>query len=378
MEDNNAKELIKKYNLGTCTPEEKILVESWYLNESLINEDTLAQPNYQAAKDEIWKGIALKRNIKVKKISLLPRVAAAAVIIIAAGIAFYSYNVQHKQITNQTQVAVHTIKPGGNKATLTLADGRKINLEDADNGELAEQAGIRITKASNGSVIYNISKTISVTQGKLGAYNTIETPLGGQYQVSLPDGTNVWLNAASSLRYPIEFSGRERKVELRGEGYFEVAHNKEKPFIVVSAGQTVEVLGTHFNMNTYNDEPEARTTLLEGSVSVSNRSNVKMLKPGQQALLTRDNDIKVSTADIDQAMAWKNGDFTFEGVPLKTIMRQVCRWYNVEVVYQGSIADVEFGGSISRTKNINEVLKVLEMTQGVHFELTGRRILVTK
>ena len=378
MEDNKAKELIKKYNLGTCTPEEKILVESWYLNESLIKKDMLAQPNYKAAKGEIWKEIALKRNIRVKKISLLPRIAAAAVIIIAAGVAFYSYNAQHKQLTHQTQVAAHTIKPGGNKATLILADGRKINLADADNGELAEQAGIRITKASNGTLIYNISKTGSTAQGKTGAYNTIETPLGGQYQVRLPDGTNIWLNAASSLRYPIEFSGNERKVDLRGEGYFEVAHNKEKPFVVVSAGQTVEVLGTHFNMNTYSDEPEARTTLLEGSVRVSNHGKVKILKPGQQALLTNDNDIKVSTADIDQAVAWKNGDFTFEGVSLKTIMRQVCRWYNVEVVYQGSIADVEFGGSISRTKNINEVLKVLEMTQGVHFELTGRRILVTK
>ncbi|MEQ7799681.1 FecR domain-containing protein [Pedobacter sp. ASV1-7] len=376
MEDEIAKRLIKKYNEGSCTPEEKQLLESWYLKAASENEDELNELDYQNAKREIWAKISSERPVQVKKRLLVPAIAAAAILVLTVGIIFFVNQKYNKTELEVGALTVNKIEPGGNKAFLTLANGRKISLTDVENGELAEQLGIRINKTADGQLVYEVSAETSKT-GTSGesVYNTIETPLGGQYQVKLNDGTKVWLNAGSRLRYPVLFAGNERKVELTGEGYFEVTHDQKKPFKVVSAEQTVVVLGTRFNVNNYQDEPAVKTTLLEGSVRVTTNQLTKLLKPGEQALQSG-KDIKVTTVDVEQIMAWHKGDFAFEGVALKTIMRQISRWYNVDVVYQGEIADVEFGGSISRSKNITEVLKVLEMTQGVNFKLEGRRVLV--
>jgi len=375
MKNNNAEELLEKYFKGTCTPQEKQWVEDWYLSEISRNHGTLEDTDYNAAKSEIWSKIKKRRHIKLKKASLIPRIAAAAIILLSIGIGAYLQITPSKNIQSQNLIADNVIEPGGNKAILTLSNGKRISLTTVANGELAKDAGMKITKTTDGQLVYEISDAISYSE-KAEVFNTIETPFGGQYLVKLPDGTKVWLNAASSLRYPVNFKDSERKVELSGEGYFEVAHNKAAPFIVVSGKQTVKVLGTHFNVNTYADEPFIKTTLLEGSVQVSNHHNVnKTLKPGQQALLNGPA-IEIISVDSEQAIAWKKGDFAFEGTTLESIMRQISRWYNVEVVYQGTIAEVEFGGSISRSKSVNEVLKVLQMTQGVHFKLEGRRILV--
>jgi len=371
-----SEELINKYKNDTCTDEERAIVESWHIKD-------LAENTYAPSPEKIASVNARMRNSILnhaysssrQSVRLWLRIAAAASIILAltAGLYFYlSPDPTPQYVHHNTQ---NDIIPGGNKATLTLGDGRKISLTDADNGKLIEQSGIKITKAADGQLVYTILKSDNAPESL--SYNTIETPVGGQYQINLPDGSKVWLNAASSLRYPVRFTGNERKVELIGEGYFEIVHDKTKPFIVSSSGQIVEVLGTHFNINSYVDEPTSKTTLLEGSVKVTNLESQisNLLKPGQQAMLNGQN-LAVANIDIDQAVAWKNGDFVFDGATLRVIMRQISRWYDVEVNYQGNISEVKFGGSISRSKNINEVLKVLEMTQSVHFKIEGRRILV--
>ncbi|TZF85730.1 FecR family protein (plasmid) [Pedobacter sp. BS3] len=375
--------LYEKYTAGTCSPEEERLLLD-YQDKFRMQEDAgnKLNPDERIIRNRVYSQITdtIRQRENTKIISLPLRWAAAIAAMAFLGIAVYFYS-RHDIISNNAkQHYTNDIKPGGNKAILTLENGEKIVLTDSNSGQIARQAGIRIIKATNGQLIYEVDKNAGSVAAN--AFNTIETPRGGQYQINLPDGTKVWLNAASSLRYPVAFTGNERVVQLTGEAYFEVAHNKASPFKVVSAGQTVEVLGTHFNINAYADEDATKTTLLTGSIRIHNSSNIsKILKPGEQATLQND-DITVEQTDTDQAIAWHNGDFTFEGTPLRTIMRQLSRWYDVEVDYQGTIADVKFGGSISRNKNISEVLKVLEMTQGVHFKIMPghtneeRRILV--
>lgn len=307
---------------------------------------------------------------------LWPKLAAAASILIAIFAGFYFYSGTGNTLNSITTVnAKHDAAPGGNKATLTLSDGSQISLTDAGNGQLAEQAGVKITKNADGQLVY----AIVPSDTKELAYNTISTPRGGVYQINLPDGTSVWLNAASSIKFPTTFAHlSQRKVELKGEAYFEVAKNKKLPFIVSTAQQQVEVLGTHFNINSYEDEGEVKTTLLEGSVKVS-AGNVMLLKAGQQATLglRSAGKIKVSPANIEQAMAWKNGFFHFEKETLHSVLRQLSRWYDVEVVYQVDRPDDEFVGDIPRGVKLSEVLKILEF-EGTHFKIEGRKLFVIK
>jgi transmembrane sensor len=365
---DDIKKLLQRYIEGNCTPEEKETVETWYLNEASSNDDELQVSDYEEVQNQIWNRITSQRFTKTKKVSWVPGVAAA-IIVLVLGVASYTYIKN-----NRKQEAVAAIVPGGNKAILTLANGEKIILSNLSNGEIAKQSGVKITKTKDGQLVYTVNEQGTTLLDKE-AFNKIETPFGGKYQINLPDGTEVWLNAGSSLEYPISFKGKERVVKLTGEAYFDVAHDKAKPFKVISANQTIEVLGTQFNVNSYTDEPDTRTTLLEGSVRVSNGNLMKVLKPGQRSVLTSQA-IAIQVSAIDEDISWKNGDFTFEGSSLATIMRQISRWYDVEVVYMGKTADVKFGGSISMSKSIEEVLTVLEMTEGVNFKLEGRRVLV--
>ncbi|WP_159452659.1 FecR family protein [Pedobacter nyackensis] len=304
-------------------------------------------------------------------------IAAAVLIVVSAVFYFYinSGTTNQKGLTAQHQG--NDVQPGGNKAILTLADGSKVSLTDADNGELARQAGMVVTKTKDGQLVYEVSDDMAGTTEVV--YNTISTPAGGQYQINLPDGTTVWLNALSSLKYPIAFKDAVRKVVLTGEGYFEVAKNQRQPFVVSTNGagkaQDVTVLGTHFNINSYQNEGVTKTTLLEGSVKVasSSRDHV-MLNPGQQSILK--NTFKVVEIDATQFIDWRNGNFVFNDESIESIMRKLERWYDVDVVYQGKIPDVDFGGEISRSKKLSEVLKVLETTRTVHFKIEGRRVTV--
>lgn len=306
-----------------------------------------------------------RRTSRVRKLS--PVIAAAVVLVfLGVGISLWSTD----KPTHKEPVLIDDVTPGGNKATLTLADGRTISLTEAGNGELAVQSGVAVRKTADGQLVYDHASKNS-NAGPL-TYNSISTPRGGQYQVTLPDGSIVWLNAASSLKYPASFSGLgERRVELTGEAYFEVAADKERPFLVVSGGQTIEVLGTHFNVNAYGEDPAARTTLLEGSIRLHSKETEEtyILSPGQQAI-RHGKGFQVIEADTESAVAWKNGKFVFNGESLENILLKVARWYDVTIEFQDTKAKgIRFGGTMSRFENISKVLNKLAITGDVQFKM---------
>lgn len=301
--------------------------------------------------------------------------AAAAVIglLIFGGYFLFNQNSPKEPLISKTtkEVRKNDVLPGGNKAVLTLADGSTIVLNDEQNGELAEQGHTKVLKL-NGRITYQPSDSGS---GKL-LYNTISTPRGGQYQVVLADGSAVWLNAESSLRFPTDFVGKERRVEIRGEAYFEVAKNKAMPFVVSVNGSEVQVLGTHFNVQAYDDEASIKTTLLEGAVKFVAGNNRVTLKPGQQSQLNKNGDVAVlSGVDTDKIVAWKNGYFLFDGEGLATITKQLARWYDVEVTGANKIED-KFYAEIPRSTKLSVVLHALELTGKVHFAIEGKKVIV--
>lgn len=309
------------------------------------------------------------------------KVAAAAIIILMLGSGAYlrfNRSSQNDKITAniKTPKLTHDVTPGSNKALLLLADGSSIVLDSASKGTLVQQGNTEISKIDDGSLVYNAANNSSTI-----LYNTLSTPRGGQYQITLPDGTKVWLNAASSLRYPTAFVGKQREVELNGEAYFEVSQlyssgGREKvPFIVSLKGMKVEVLGTHFNVMAYDDENSIKTTLLEGSVKVIKANEVSMLKAGQQAaFIKKENKISlISNPDLELAVAWKNGYTSFRSADIKSIMRQVARWYNVDVVYETDIPERTFTGEVPRDARLSELLKIFEASK-IHFIIEGRVI----
>lgn len=320
-------------------------------------------------------------ELKVRKMFPWQRVAAAAAIIlmIGTGTFFLFFKTSKNEITKKENPnpIQNDVAPGGNKAVLTLADGTTIILDNAANGTLTKQGNTKILK-QDGQLAYNALNDPSISLRTTEVlYNTIATPRGGQYQLTLSDGSKVWLNAASSIRFPVSFSGKERKVEITGEAYFEVAKNASIPFKVNVAGKgEVEVLGTHFNINSYADEATINTTLLEGKVKVSSSVNSEFLSPGQQALLNLNGQITLNTnADAEEVMAWKNGLFNFNSLNIENIMRQISRWYDVDVTYEGKISKETFSGIVGRNSNASQVLKIIE-EGGVKFRIEGKKIVV--
>ncbi|MDB5010479.1 MAG: FecR protein [Mucilaginibacter sp.] len=309
------------------------------------------------------------------------RIAAAAsiLLILSAGLYFHAKTYQKPSLSSQSSRLKSNIVPGSDKAILVLANGSKIALDDVSNGEVAKQTGVKISKTKHGQLIYTVAQSGNTVLDGAHTYNTVETPRGGQYEIELADGTKVWLNSASSLHYPTAFTGSERKVELIGEAYFEVAKNKKLPFRVVSRNQIVEVMGTHFNINSYADETKTKTTLLQGLVKVTgtDTQNSAMLKPGQQSIIKHcSSDIQVEDVGVEDAVAWKNGYFMFPNEHIKTIMREISRWYDVDIEYSGDVSHKTIWGSVSKFKNVAEALKMLELTGCVHFKIEGRRIIV--
>lgn len=369
MKNSEIKELLKKYSEGTCTPQERGLLESWYLNQNI--PVTIAEDELKEDLKAIGEGLPLFKPSR--KIIFLPRIAAAAVLMISlsAGLLYY-FNYFAKPMKPE----LAKIVPGGNKAFLTLSDGKRISLTDANDGNIGCNCDVDIVKTADGQLIYTMKSKSG--EADASSYNVIETPKGGEFAVKLPDGTLVRLNAASSLRYPLYFGGANRTVELTGEGYFEVAKNAAKPFIVKTAKQDITVLGTHFNVNAYADEEEQKTTLVEGRVIVKALNNFKILNPGEQSIL-KNNVLRIDTVDTDIAVSWKNGQFMFNNESIQGIMRQISRWYDVDVVYEDKIPALKvFGGTISRFQNVSEVLDVLSLTKIVKFKIEGRRIIVMK
>jgi transmembrane sensor len=375
--------LYQKYMNGQCTPAEKALLDS-YRDEMALQtdgweDDTASE---QEVRNGIWQKLSESRNV----IELKPQrsytyhwLSAAAVILIVlfGGIFFINRNKPKPQQTPQL-TKVKRIVPGGNKAYLTLANGTRIILDDAKKGQIATQAGIQVSKTGNGMVVYHFSKTVTAAN-TIPEINTITTPRGGQYKVELEDGTKVWLNAASSIKFPQAFTGTNREVELSGEAYFEVAKNKAKPFIVKANGTQVQVFGTHFNVNAYSDNSNVTTTLVEGSVRMSNAASAVMLVPGQQGTTQSGAAIKVGKADTEESLAWVNGFFVFHDESIINVMKQVVRWYDVDVQYNDEDVKLnEFGGTISKYKNITELLNNMQLTGTIHYKIEGRRVILTK
>ncbi|MBX9782785.1 MAG: FecR domain-containing protein [Chitinophagaceae bacterium] len=348
-------------------------------NQSSAVEVDLNLVSYiEAALDQYELGKQRKNSNNGKIITwhFFRRVAAASLIIFISGTAAYftfrttKNNTIAKALPQQLK---NVVVPGSNKAILTLSDGSTIILDDTKYGQVAQQGGTQIAKLANGQLVYNAldDKPAEVV------FNSLTTPRGGQFKLTLPDGSVVWLNAGSSIKYPTAFIDDERKVEISGEVYFEIAHDAAKPFKVSVKEMEVKVLGTRFNINAYNNEASVKTTLLEGSISLAKANAVTTLNPGQQAQLENGGNIKViNNVDMDQVVAWKNGYFSFNRADLQMVMRQIARWYDVEIDYEGKIPERQFGGKIDRNSNISEVLKILEESK-VHFRIEEKKIIVS-
>lgn len=390
MDQNRIRFLLKLYAENLATPKEveelfnllKTAEPDDHLKKSFVEAVIHVEPEIvlpEESWDEMWKNIhAVALQSGRKKISsyVVSRNIAAAVLIAIAGVAvFFTWN---KKKTNMPVAANRVvnnkdIEPGGNKAILTLADGSTIVLDTAHNGHLANQNNTTIIKLSSGLLSY---KDVKTNEEKI-LLNTITTPRGGQYGLELSDGTKVWLNSASSLIFPTSFTGKERRVELKGEGYFEVAKNEAMPFHVNVDNVDVKVLGTHFNIMGYNDDENINTTLIEGKVTITANETTKNLLPGKKAVFVKTtNSIEISKANIAQAVAWKNGEFRFKDTGIEEIMRQVGRWYDVDVEYQTKSTNQYFTASLPRMQNISTLLQILELTGTVHFKIDNRKIIV--
>jgi transmembrane sensor len=377
MRNDEAKHLLDKFLSGDCTPEELLLIKRAY-NAGIPDHDIdISEERYEEMRLSMWSKLNGKASLRIASRRPWVRIAAAAAILVILGTGLhYFYPGNSSGPVHPRSNYAKDIAPGGNKAVLTLANGKKISLTDIRKGQITNQAGIRIAKTKDGELVYTITDHRNAA-GPL-AFNTIETPKGGQYHIHLPDGTMVLLNAASSLKFPTRFTGNSRTVLLSGEGYFEVAKDRSKPFRVITSKQQVEVLGTHFNINAYADEKAIKTTLLEGSVKISVEEHKSIvLSPGQQSLFD-EKGIMVKNVDVENITAWKENYFIFNDDNLEGIMRQVARWYNVEVRYVGNPPDLTFTGAISRTKNISSVLNALQETGNADFKIEGKTIIVTE
>ncbi len=310
-------------------------------------------------------------------------IALVAMLLLASSISFLIYRYAGKPSIEQGLVVEgelidDIVLPDGNRAVLTLADGRTIVLDDSSEGILAEEVGVEIRRAEDGSVLYDVlPTTLNESETR---YNTFSTPKGHSYQLVLPDGSKVWLNTGSSLRFPITFMGNERVVSLSGEAYFEVAENPSSPFKVEAGECIIRVLGTHFNVSAYADEQQVTTTLLEGSVKISKGQKEVDLKPGKQAVVDgRSGEIRQNTANINVVMAWKNGYFRFENESIERILTKISRWYDIEeVVYEGTFTDFKFGGTFHRSKRVTMLFGHLEKLAPIKFEIQGRRVVVMR
>jgi transmembrane sensor len=373
--------LIEKYNNHTATSNERMIVEEWY---NRIDGVELAadQFNKTDTKSQIFENISAriekkkneKKPFKLKLVYMLFFKAAVIVMVLLAGTYVYLKQTEHPALTASFKSKKSKIIPGGDNAVLLLADGSQVILNKASDGQIADQPGVKVVKTKSGELIYRFAKNIAPQSV---AINTVITPRGGQYHLILVDGTEVWLNAASSIKFPTAFNGNDRRVEVRGEVYFEVAKNKSKPFIVHTDQSDIKVLGTHFNVNAYDDEEVQRTTLLEGSVEIKRGNQKMLLIPRQQANIDgKSNTIKIKEIeDLDAIIAWKNGYFQFEKSDVQSVMRQVSRWYNTDVGYNGTIPTKQYTGKIPRSVNVAKLIEMLSYS-GIHCEVAQNQITV--
>jgi transmembrane sensor len=413
--ENRYRELASKWLNNTINSEERVEFARWY-NEGQENRVKIPEDfamDEETLKNRIYSSVdrSISRSHHRRVIRRLRRYAAvAAVFLMVVSAGFYFYHLIYERdykvvladqpnntglsepdegfeesslLPSPTLTAANDISPGGDKAILTLGDGSQIILDDVQEGIVASQGGNSILKTAEGELVYRFAgeeePIFPPAEIELTNFNTIETPKGGKFQIILPDGSKVWLNAASSLRFPAAFNGSLRQVELKGEAYFEVSPDESRIFEVITRDQRVKVLGTHFNINAYADEPSVNTTLLEGSVQISDlrTNNSKLLKPGEQAQLGEKMEV-VSIGNGTEAVAWKDGYFQFNDADIQAVMRQIERWYDVEVTYAPDFEPVKrFGGEIERSLSLVQVLKILEKSK-VHFRIEGREVMVMR
>jgi ferric-dicitrate binding protein FerR (iron transport regulator) len=380
MNEEQFRELLERYRLGLCTEEEKVLLESWYISQAGKGDPVLmpTEERMTASWQKVLDLSGLSRRRQTLRIRYWS--AAAAVLLVLAG-GGYWYSRQSAAVSPAI-AAQQDLPPGSEKAILTLADGKVIALSDAQNGTLATQGNSTVTKTKDGQLVYQAGQKSAAGPQTGGlpatlAMNTVTTPRGGQYHLVLADGSKVWLNAASSISYPAAFTGSERRVSVTGEAYFEVSPDKSKPFKVQAGEELIDVLGTSFNVNVYADEPVHKVTLEAGSVKVNAGQLAFLLRPGEQTRQDAKSFGKTDKVDMDEALAWKNGDFVFNNEDLSSILRKLSRWYNVDISWQGSPGPMSFDGIISRSKNISAVLQIMESsTKKIHFQIEKRRLMV--
>lgn len=386
MELHQLEALIKKYNAGECTQEEKLWLEQWYLSFEWNKPDDLPDMELAQLKHEVWDSLQREKNRSLPMGSVAtegPRrlpgrwwyySAAAVAILIVSSVLFTRRNDPKPEAATVAQtVSRQDFLPGTSKASLVLGDGSIVSLDSAAITQLKEGDGTTIDK-KYGKIVYN---NAAGTDNRV-IYNTLNIPRGAEYQLVLPDGSKVWLNAASSLRFPTRFTEKDRSVYLTGEAYFEITKNTAQPFRVITTdGMEVEVVGTHFNVMAYKDEEYIKTTLTEGKVRIKNDGHITSLSPSQQAALQKNTQqLNVKQADIDKEIAWKNGMIEFSDDDLPYIMRQLSRWYDVDVSFEGSIPKGSYNGSIPRRATLTEVMQILKLA-GVKYWLDNKRVVIT-
>jgi len=371
--------LIRKYLKGKATSEEVEFLENYfaYFEKEPGITDSLPEAEKDFIREEMIAAIRKKTSTETRMIPLYRRTwirnTAAAVLLLltGAGVYYIADSLKGEKSIDHL-VAQIDLLPGGNKAILTLGDSSTIVLNDALQGVLTRQSNSNVIKPDEGKLSYQSAEGTNSQP----VFNTITTPRGGQYQVKLADGSTAFLNAASSLRFPVSFSGKERRVEITGEVYFEVAKNAKMPFRVVAGEMIVEALGTQFNVMSYKNENSVETTLIEGSVSVTQGSRQTVITPGQQIQIDRNGEIKIyDQVDVEEVVAWKNGRFEFNSASLDDIMRQISRWYNVDIVFEGDFKKETFSGIVSRQSNVSQILKMMEQA-GIKFSVEENKITV--
>jgi len=380
-------ELFKRYMSGTLNAEEIRLFRSMALRPenkaklSQLLQEAFNDPGYAEQADFDAEEMAEEIVMKARQSEMIPvlhpipksivarswfKYAAAAAIFLLLLAVSWEWNTRKRTRTITQDIQLHH---GTARPVLILGDGTRIAPDSAANGAIAQQGSAQVIKLANGQLAY---KQISQKNTGL-VYNTMQTPNGCLYQLILPDGSHVWLNAASSLRYPSAFPDDKRMVEVSGEAYFDIAKDEKKPFIVTAKGMEVQVLGTAFNIMAYTDEDAVKTTLVQGAVKINAG---RILHPGEQAVLRTSGELLVSKPDMEEILGWKNGEFNFKETNISTIMRQVSRWYDVEVKYEGDMSGIELSGIVARTATISQLLKALELTKIVRFKIQGRTITV--
>nr|WP_226904919.1 FecR family protein [Pedobacter schmidteae] len=380
MTEKEFRELLIRYRNGQASEQEQAMLESRYLRWNEEGKPLHSVELLTEVDAEMWS--ALKERLQLgepqinRRRSIWPKVASAAAVLLVVAAAFFYFN-QQKKDGHTLQAGVNDVAPGKQGATLMLSNGERIKLTDVSSGELAREAGVAIRKSPDGQLIYEL---LQQDQGKRerNEMNTLSTAKGETYKLRLPDGSLVWLNAASSLTYAAGLNRHgKRSVKLEGEAYFEIAKDKAHPFVVESRGQEIEVLGTHFNVSSYAYEANVKTTLLEGSVQITPLQNPEkkvVLKPGEQAVATRE--FLILPVDVEVATAWKNGNFYFKEEPLETILYRLAYWYDVEFVYQGKKPKMIMSGIIKRSTKLSNVLELIESTGKVKFQIEGRKVFV--